>query len=75
MYIIVIGGGRVGRGPALELQALPDHEVVVIERAADRATELRDELGEMVVRGDGTEVSLLDSVGASRCDLASAIAT
>jgi trk system potassium uptake protein TrkA len=69
MYIIVIGGGRVGRGLALELQAIPDHEVVVIERDADRVTELRDELGDMVVRGDGTEVSLLDSVGTSRCDL------
>jgi trk system potassium uptake protein TrkA len=69
MYIIVIGGGRVGRGLALELQALPDHEVAVIERAGGRAKELRDELGEMVVRGDGTEVALLESVGAARCDL------
>lgn len=69
MYIIVVGGGRVGRGLALELQALPDHEVVVIERAGGRATELRDELGEMVVRGDGTEVALLESVGTARCDL------
>lgn len=69
MYIIVVGGGRVGRGLALELQALPDHEVAVIERAGGRAKELRDELGEMVVRGDGTEVALLESVGAARCDL------
>jgi trk system potassium uptake protein len=69
MYIIVIGGGRVGRGLALELQALPDHEVAVIERAGGRAKELRDELGEMVVRGDGTEVALLESVGTARCDL------
>lgn len=69
MYIIVVGGGRVGRGLALELQALPDHEVVVIERDDLRTTELRDELGEMVVRGDGTEVALLESVGAGRCDL------
>ncbi|MCY4638759.1 MAG: NAD-binding protein [Chloroflexi bacterium] len=69
MYIIVVGGGRVGRGLALELQGQPDHEVVLIERGAERAAELRTELGEMVVRGDGTEVALLDGVGASRCDL------
>ena len=69
MYIIVVGGGRVGRGLALELQRQPDHEVAVIERGAERAAELRTELGEMVVRGDGTEVTLLDGVGASRCDL------
>ncbi len=69
MYIIVVGGGRVGRGLALELQALPDHEVVVIERGGARAAELREELGEMVVRGDGTEVALLESVGTARCDL------
>jgi trk system potassium uptake protein TrkA len=73
MYIIVIGGGRVGRGLALELQALPDHEVVVIERADGRTKELRDELGEMVVRGDGTEVALLESVGTGRCDLLIAV--
>ncbi len=69
MYIIVVGGGRVGRGLALELQEQPDHEVIVIERGAERVTELREELGEMVVRGDGTEVALLESVGAFRCDL------
>ena len=69
MYIIVVGGGRVGRGLALELHRQPDHEVVVIERGAERAAELRAELGEMIVRGDGTEVALLEGIGASRCDL------
>jgi trk system potassium uptake protein len=69
MYIIVVGGGMVGYGLALELQAMPGHEVTIVEREGSRASQLREELGEMVVHGDGTEIAFLDSVGASRADL------
>ncbi len=73
MYIIVVGGGIVGYGLALELQALPDHEVTIVERSESRARELRDELGEMIALGDGCEISFLESVGARRCDLLIAV--
>jgi trk system potassium uptake protein TrkA len=69
MYIIVVGGGIVGYGIGLELQMLPGHEVTIIEHDADRAAELREELGEMVVDGDGSEVAFLEQVGAGRADL------
>ncbi len=69
MYIIVVGGGIVGYGLALELQAMPGHEVTIVERDGSRANQLREELGEMVVHGDGTEVAFLESVGAERADL------
>lgn len=69
MYIIVVGGGIVGYGIGLELQMMPGHEVTIIERDVERAAELRDELGEMVVTGDGSEVAFLDQVGAGRADL------
>ncbi len=69
MYIIVVGGGIVGYGIGLELQMMPGHEVTIIERDAQRAAELRDELGEMVVDGDGSEVAFLEQVGAGRADL------
>lgn len=69
MYVIVIGGGNVGYGIATELQRLPDHEVTIVERDSDRASNLRAQLGEMVVFGDGSEVTVLESVGAHRADL------
>lgn len=69
MYIIVVGGGIVGYGIGLELQMMPGHEVTIIERDTTRAAELREELGEMVVTGDGSEVAFLEQVGAGRADL------
>ncbi|MQC17906.1 MAG: TrkA family potassium uptake protein [Chloroflexi bacterium] len=69
MYIIVSGGGNVGYGIALELQRLPDYEVTIVELDAGRAGRLRDELGEMVVHGDGSEIAFLETVGAGRADL------
>ena len=69
MYIIVSGGGNVGYGIALELERLPDYEVTIVELEAGRAARLRDELGEMVVHGDGSEIAFLETVGAGRADL------
>ncbi len=68
MYIIVVGGGNVGYGLALELQQLPDYEVTIVEVSSARANALRDELGEMVVHGDGSEIAFLEGVGAARAD-------
>ena len=69
MYIIVVGGGNVGYGLARELQRMPDHEVTIVELNSARAAQLRAELGEMVVHGDGSEIAFLEGVGAARADL------
>jgi trk system potassium uptake protein len=73
MYIIVSGGGNVGYGIAIELERLPDYEVTIVELSASRAASLRDELGEMVVHGDGSEIAFLETVGAGRADLVIAL--
>ena len=73
MYIIVVGGGAVGHGLALELQQMPDHEVAIVELNGTRAAALRAEIGEMVVHGDGSEIAFLDRVGAARADLLIAV--
>ena len=73
MYIIVVGGGAVGYGLAIELQQMPDHEVTIVELNAGRAAQLRAELGEMVVHGDGSEIAFLEGVGAGRADLLIAV--
>jgi trk system potassium uptake protein len=68
VYIIVVGGGNVGYGLALALQRLPDYEVTIVEASSGRAAALREELGEMVVHGDGSEIAFLEGVGAKRAD-------
>jgi len=73
VYIIVVGGGNVGYGLALELQQLPDYEVTIVELSGSRASALRDELGEMVVHGDGSEIAFLEGVGARRAELLIAV--
>lgn len=73
MYIIVVGAGTVGYGLGLELRESGNHEVVLVERDRVRAAELREELGDSVVHGDGTEVVFLESVGARRADLLIAV--
>ena len=69
MYIVIVGAGNVGYGLALELYGHPDFEILLIERDRARADVLRDELGELCVYGDGTEVAFLEAVGVSRADL------
>lgn len=73
MYIIVIGGGAVGYGLALELVAVPGNEVVMIEEDRGRVADLRDEVGDMVVQGDGAELRVLKRVGMERADLVAAV--
>lgn len=73
MYIVIVGAGTVGYALALELQGLADHEVVLVDRDRSRAADLREELGEMIAHGDGTEVVFLDSVGTRRADMLIAV--
>jgi len=68
MYIVIVGGGNVGYYLA---KALHDsgHEVVLMEK--DRAVHrtISEELGEIVMQGDGCEVRLLNDAGAERADV------
>jgi len=68
MYIIVIGGGKVGYYLA---RALLDegHEILVVEKDADRTKFICNELGSVCVRGDGCEVATLTEVGTGRADM------
>ncbi|MXW34454.1 MAG: TrkA family potassium uptake protein [Chloroflexi bacterium] len=73
MYIIIIGAGNVGYGLALELYSHADYEILLVENDRGRAEMLRDELGELCVHGDGTEVTFLESIGVSRADVVIAV--
>ncbi len=72
MYVIVVGGGRVGY---YLTRALLDegHEILILETNATVARTLSDELGSICVRGDGCESTTLASVGTNRADMLIAV--
>ncbi len=72
MYIIVVGGGRVGY---YLTKALLDegHEVLVLEKDAAICEAVTDELGSCCVHGDGCEVSTLAEAGTDRADMLIAV--
>jgi trk system potassium uptake protein TrkA len=68
VYIIVIGGGKVGFYLAREL-VNEGHEILVIEQDADKCERIADELGDITLRGDGCEAAVLENAGTARADL------
>ena len=67
MYVLIVGGGKVGFYLSREL-LMQGHEVLVIERSEQRVDRIQEELGNVVIHGDGCELSVLGRAGASRCD-------
>lgn len=72
MYIIVIGGGRVGYY-LLKGLLNEGHEVLVLEKDARICRTIIEELGSVCYRGDGCEAATLAEVGAGRADMLVAV--
>jgi trk system potassium uptake protein len=72
MYIIIIGGGRVGYYLTKALLS-EGHEVVIIEKDAGVCKIINDELGGVCIRGDGCEAATLAEQGTSRADILIAV--
>jgi trk system potassium uptake protein len=68
MYIIVIGGGKVGYHLAKALLA-EGHEVLVIEKDRSRIETICSELGSICLLGDGCEASIQAEAGTARADM------
>jgi trk system potassium uptake protein TrkA len=68
MYIIVIGGGKVGYYLARALLN-EGHEILVVEKDPDRTEFICSELGSVCIRGDGCEVVTLTEAGTGRADM------
>ena len=68
MYIILVGGGKVGRGAARDLIEM-GHEVCVVERDANTAWSINNELGEVALLGDGAEIHVQRAAGMNRADV------
>jgi trk system potassium uptake protein TrkA len=72
MYAIVVGGGKVGYYLAKTLLS-EGHEVLVIEKDRKKSERIAEELGSIVLRGDGCEATTLAEVGTSRADVIVAV--
>ena len=68
MYIVIVGGGKVGFYLAKELVET-GHEALVIELDPSQASEIAETLGEIVMRGDGCEAAIQEQAGSGRADL------
>jgi len=72
MYIIVVGGGKVGYFLSLALLS-EGHEILIIEQDPNKCKVIAEDLGSVVMRGDGCEVRTLEDAGANRADLLVAV--
>jgi trk system potassium uptake protein TrkA len=72
MFVLVIGGGKVGYYLTKELIA-SGHEVVLMEKHAPRADQIKDEIGSVVIAHDGCEGKYLAEAGANRADIVAAV--
>ena len=64
-FVIVVGGGQVGKNVTRTLLEL-NHEAVLIEQRKDRYALLDEEFGHRARYGDGTELSVLEGAGIKR---------
>ena len=68
MYIIVIGGGRIGYYLIKALLA-EGHETLLVEKNASFCQRINDEMGSICFNGDGCEAATLAEIGTGRADM------
>jgi len=72
VYVIVVGGGKVGYYLTKALLGA-GQEVTLIEKLHRRFDLLQEEFGDAAFFGDGCEVRTLEQAGAARADLVAAV--
>ncbi len=72
MFVLVVGGGKVGYYLSKELIE-NGHEVVLMEKDRARADQIADEIGSIVVAHDGCEGKYLGEAGCARADIVAAV--
>jgi len=72
MFVLIVGAGKVGLNACRSLVHM-GHEVVVIEQRPMRYNLLLDELQDRLMRGDGTEIWVLERAGIARADMVVAV--
>jgi len=73
VFVLIIGGGKVGLNTARQLMQL-GHEIALVEQRKTRYDLIADLLGEdALVFGDGTEIWVLEKAGIGRADMVVAV--
>ena len=72
MFVLVVGGGKVGYYLAKELIE-SGHEVALMEKDPSRAHQIADEIGSIVIAHDGCEGKYLGEAGCNRADVVAAV--
>jgi trk system potassium uptake protein TrkA len=72
MYVIVVGGGKVGYYLTKTL-VNEGYEILLIEKNPVKVNTFQDRIGSVVVQGDGCEVMTLERAGAARADVVIAV--
>jgi trk system potassium uptake protein TrkA len=72
MYILIVGGGRLGYY-LLKGLLNEGHEILLIERDPRICRTITEELGSVCYQGDGCEATTLAEVGAGRADMLVAV--
>jgi trk system potassium uptake protein TrkA len=68
MYIIIVGGGRLGYYLARTLLD-EKHEVLIIEKDAATVQSIISDMGSVCIKGDGCETAVLAEAGTNRADI------
>ncbi|MFW5980195.1 MAG: potassium channel family protein [Bacillota bacterium] len=72
MYIIIVGGGKVGRYLINDLSK-KDNDVVLVEQQNEKCNVIRNKYGINVICGDGSEKEVLEKAGAEKADVLLAV--
>lgn len=72
MYIIIAGGGKVGRF-LTETLVNRGHEVLLIEKDKNKVEQYTEQFGGIVVQGDACEAQVLSDAGIARADVLIAV--
>jgi trk system potassium uptake protein TrkA len=67
MRVVIVGAGQVGSSIAADLGDV--HEVVVVDRDAERVEEMNYSLDVLGITGDGTALSTLEQAGIEDADM------
>lgn len=68
MYIIIVGGGKVGYYLTKHLLAA-GHEVVVVEKNKQKVDNIINDLGGVAIQGDGSDAGPMQEAGMNRADI------
>jgi trk system potassium uptake protein len=68
VYVVIAGGGKIGRYIAADLVE-QGHEVTIVERIASRAERLVSETDVLVIEGDACDVRYLEQAHTDRADV------